>query len=667
MRPPREARSDGREAPRTPDVAETKPAAADAPERDPRQMEAMIEELAAANSAKNVFLANISHEIRTPLNAMLGLAQVLEHSAKEPGHVEIAQRIRAAGTLLLRTINDVLDLTQLEAGQLALEREPMQVGHVLEHIADLMGGMARTKGIELTVDVATSAELQLFGDARRLEQILLNLVSNAIKFTSQGRIDISVRRADRGRRSVRLRFEVRDSGIGIAPEQLASVFEPFTQADGGLNRRFGGSGVGLAIGKRLVELMGGTIGVESKENEGSTFWFEIPFEPARGAATGVVPRAPVRLRPAQGPRLPGMRLLVVDDSAMNLDLVERVLKREGAAVTVAHDGAQALELLRREPVGFDVVLMDLQMPVLDGLQATRLIRDELGLKALPVIAWSAGIYNDDRKRALDAGANDFIVKPIDVGQLVSALLQWTPQPATAVPPAATPATTPAPQAENPKRFPEIAGIDRERAEMLLNGEREFFLELLRDFASEYGATIALVETALARGDPTAAAACLHKVRGTAGYLGVTALVQVARELEDAILTGADTVPTLLPAYANAMTALLAAAAPWIGGATLPARDAGSASESAAAAVNRGDLDPLLAELAPLLDRNMLKARGVIDSIEALVAGTALATPFRAVSEPTRELRFKDAAAALKGFVAAHLAAGQPRKRLPGTR
>src|SRR5690606_17514590 len=289
----------------------------------------------------------------------------------------------------------------------------------------LMGQAAHGKGLTLRIEPPALPPGLLLGDGLRIEQVLLNLVGNAIKFTERGEVAVRVRADEITDAALRLRVEVRDTGIGIAADALARLFTPFTQADAGIGRRFGGTGLGLSICKRLVELMGGTIGADSQPGLGSCFWFELPLARVAAAdadAARVPTPAPADVPP--GPRLAGAHVLVVDDSAMNRDLVERALALEGATATLAADGQQALEVLKSGAQAFDAVLMDVQMPVLDGLAATRRIRAELGLTALPVIAFTAGVRDEQQAAARAAGADDVLPKPMDLEQMTQLLLRW---------------------------------------------------------------------------------------------------------------------------------------------------------------------------------------------------------------------------------------------------
>ena len=538
---------------------------------------------AAANAAKSEFLAHMSHEIRTPMNAVLGLAQVLEREPLAPAQRDMVGRIRGAGASLLAILNDVLDLSKIEAGQLRIEPRPFDLPVLLANLDSLMGQAARAKGLALRIEPPALPPGQLRGDGLRIEQVLINLVSNAIKFTERGEVSVRVRADEVEEAQLRVHAEVRDTGIGIVPEAQARLFAPFTQADAGIARRFGGTGLGLSICKRLVELMGGTIGVRSQPGLGSTFWFELPLErvagsePASEPASAPIPAPATEL--AAGPRLAGMQVLVVDDSAMNRDLVQRALALEGAAATLAADGQQAIELLRSRPQAFDAVLMDVQMPVLDGLSATRRIRDELGLAALPVIAFTAGVGEDQQAAARAAGADDVLPKPMDLEQMTQLLLRWagpfcaaqtcaaqdaSPPAAGSMPPAgeadAVAVGGPsAPAIAAGDDFPALPGIDRERAMQRLGKDRGMFLGLLELFIEDNAAIVKLTRADLAGGDAESAARRMHTLRSNAGFICALAIMETAGGLEKAIGQGEPGVQERLDALEADIAELVAAA------------------------------------------------------------------------------------------------------------
>ena len=512
-----------------------------------------------ANAAKSAFLAHVSHEIRTPLNAVLGLAQVLEKGRLAPDQRAMIAQIGTAGRSLLGILNDILDLSKIEAGQLQLEARPFALAQLLSQIEGLMGPVARGKGLALSIPAPPAAAGVLLADPLRLEQVLVNLIGNAIKFTDRGEIRVGIDLLEESADCTRLRFTVSDTGIGITPEALSRLFTPFTQADGSITRRFGGTGLGLSICKRLVELMNGQIGADSRPGAGSTFWFELCLP--RAAAEDLPAPAPAVPCPA-GPRLTGRHFLVVDDQAMNREVVVRMLALEGAQSTQAADGQQALDLLRAQPRGFDAVLMDVQMPVMDGLSATRAIRGALGLTELPIIALTAALLPEQQAAARAAGADALLAKPLDLEQMVALLpsglgLQGTTAVAAAVPPDQRPPAT-----EPTAAFPEIAGIDAQHAAQTLGQDRDFFLRLLRRFADECADVVTLARQELDQGQRETAARRLHTLRGLAGYLGALDLMRVAGDLEQAIATGEMGLEGRLVALGDQVAALIAASAPW---------------------------------------------------------------------------------------------------------
>lgn len=388
-----------------------------------QKVEQRTHELTIANAAKTQFLAHMSHELRTPMNAIMGFTQILERENLQPGHLEMVRMIHESGGNLLRIIDDLLDLSKIEAGKLAMSDQPFTLAPLLERFDRVFHRLANEKGLTFTIEIPPTEVGTLLGDSQRLEQILNNLTNNAIKFTEQGRVNVCISTPSMEPDTLWLRFEVSDTGIGIEPHVLPTLFHPFTQGDASINRRFGGTGLGLVISKRIAEAMGGEMGASSQVGRGSTFWLEIPFKRVviNEGESASSPAQPEQMQPL----LSGLRVLAVDDNAINLKMIERVLQLQGAKVNLATDGQQALEKLRADADGYDMVLMDVQMPVMDGLSATREIRRDGQLAQLPVVVLTAGVLPEEREAALTAGANDFMTKPLDLKQIKSVLSKYT--------------------------------------------------------------------------------------------------------------------------------------------------------------------------------------------------------------------------------------------------
>ena len=638
-----------------------------------------------ATQAKSAFLANMSHEIRTPMNAILGLCYLLEKQELPTVSREMVQKIHAAGRSLLGIINDILDFSKIEAGRLDIEHVPFRLADVLDNLSSIMSSSLGRKQLELVISPPPLGADFLRGDSLRLGQVLINLAGNAIKFTEQGEVMVRIERLpDDEKKRLRLRFSVSDTGIGIPKEKQELIFQAFSQADGSTTRSFGGTGLGLTISARLVELMGGQLSVESELGQGSEFSFVLPFEYSDPVDSAMPEMAHLRvlvaddhvtaravladtvaslgwhadtaesgeqvIAQASGPsapsydlllidwrmpgidglqaatqiqqirshdhvpiiimvtaydrevlrdrvgsevadvivskpvtssslynavlqakrnrgelrmatttrtflrRLDGVRLLVVDDSDINRDVAERILADEGASVELAEDGRAALAALHGSPDAFDVVLMDMQMPVMDGYEATRQLRATPELAHLPVIALTAGAFKNQRDQALEAGVDEFVAKPFEVDQLVNVILQLlrrSPPERKAMDerqhePSMTPQALEEAEAESNIASPVVLNVERG---LRVWGEPSVFGRYLHKFLASHAGTVATIKEA----SPDVATGLAHKLKGTAAQLGIEAVASCAAEIERRLTNGEDARP-FFPKLQSAMDA-----------------------------------------------------------------------------------------------------------------
>ena len=675
--------------------------------------QAKSEKLAEASSrAKSEFVANMSHEIRTPMNAVLGITQLLAKTPLSSDQKKYLAMIQSSGKSLLGVINDILDFSKIEAGRVDIVAQPFDLNEILDALATTMTASASGRNLELVLGVEPGVSSRFVGDAMHLQQALLNLVGNAVKFTDQGEISVVVALVARAGNQETLRFTVRDTGIGISDEQLARIFAPFEQADSSTSRRFGGTGLGLVISRQLVELMGGGIAVASVVGQGSEFSITIPLQlaPADAAAAapaglgavrllvvddnpttlnylsqtihswnwsaetassvaaavekiragadgsdgagfdvilidwelqkasggellkrarklaptvaplivtvnafgqeqmghagggfdgdGVLlkpvtasslfeavhavllrrnPDLPSAVAPQQAMvRLDGVRLLVVEDNPLNQLVARGMLEPLGALVGIADNGLAAVELLRAGGCPFDTILMDVQMPVMDGYAATEIIRRELGL-ALPIHAMSAGVMQSERERCLEAGMNDFIPKPIDFDQMVATIAAHLGT-AMAVAPVAAPAA--APDMPFPDGVFNIAALLKFSAHH--PEQRQTLIATIARAAGQAPRDLQLACAAWQGGDAPAAAATLHALRGAIGSLGATRFAAVALELESAVRAAAhDAIAPLFARAAAEIDASCAAALAWLARQPGAAPDPGSGFERGA--------------------------------------------------------------------------------------
>lgn len=693
-------------------------------ERELRRAKELAEETTAL---KSNFLANMSHEIRTPMNAIIGMSHLALKSGLTPRQADYVSKIQQAGQHLLGVINDILDFSRIEAGKLIVEKQPFMLDRVLEGMADVVGYKAGVKGLELVLDVAADVPPSLVGDALRLGQILINFANNAIKFTERGEIHVRVRVLESQGRRVLLRFEVRDTGIGMAPEQMGRLFQSFQQADASTTRRFGGSGLGLAICKNLAELMGGEVGAESTVGEGSTFWATLPLECADAAPPGLplppalrngrvlivddnqtaamvlsemlramgfeaaesysgaqalemlrdaarsgqpyglllidwrmpgmdgielarrihelgLDQAPqmlmvtaygrdevmraardqgietVLVKPVSAsvlydtlaqplahgwlpahahlakpgdeqppPQLRGASVLLVEDNELNQLVAVELLRDAGFIVDVAAHGQAALDSVARND--YDVVLMDMQMPVMDGETATRRLRADPHHAQLPIIAMTANAMEADRQRCFDAGMNDHVSKPIEPGALWRALARWVrPRQGIGMAVPGVPAETwPARNGPAEVALPlpaDLPGLDTAVGLQRALGRPALYTDLLCRFLEGQRGVAGTLDTALRTGDHGAAERLAHTLKSVAANIGAQPLSHAAHLLEQALRAGPqdDAVPVHAQAVGERLSALLHGLEAW-------RRSAGDPPLPGSAAAAGGDPEP----------------------------------------------------------------------------
>jgi PAS domain S-box-containing protein len=463
--------------------------------------EARDDALAAAR-AKSAFLANMSHEIRTPLNGVLGITDLMLDGELTAAQREHAELIRRSGDTLLTVVNDVLDVSKIEAGALQLEEAPFVLLEVVEDALELSADHAARKGLLLTLTRGPGLPGTVRGDAVRLRQVLGNLLSNAVKFTAAGEIRVALSAEGNS-----VRFVVADEGVGIPPEHVERMFEPFTQADVSTTRRFGGTGLGLAIVSQLVRMMGGEVGVTSTLGAGSSFWFTVPFEQ--------VPVDVARLPRSQQPEAPvaGTRVLVVEDNEINRRVAIELIERRGCSVAVAHNGLEALAALERER--FDLVFMDCQMPELDGYEATRRLRTIEGDdRRTPVVAMTAHALAGDRARCLESGMDDYLAKPVRGEDLDRVLARHAPRASALVDDAAA------------------ADLRSRVADPAIR------IELVDLFSIQAHEVLATLRAGIDAADATSVAAAAHKLKGTCLTLAAAPLGELCSRLDVQARTGA---------------------------------------------------------------------------------------------------------------------------------
>lgn len=479
-----------------------------------------------ASQAKSSFLANMSHEIRTPLNAVIGFSGLMFKTELTSKQKDYMSKVQAASKILLGTINDILDFSKIEAGQLTTESGAISISQLVGNVVGLFSESAEAKGLTLSVEIDENIPAVLLGDQLRIEQVLINLIGNALKFTERGSITVTANLQEKSDpEKVEVVFAIKDSGIGIDPENCKRLFSPFMQADESITRNYGGTGLGLPISKSLVEMMGGQIDLISEPGQGSTFYFWLPFEVGSKDLTAEVY--------TDYSVLNGAQVLLVEDSQLNRELIVELLKEHHVQVDLATNGLEAIEILEavaaKDNNYYDAVLMDLQMPYMDGFKLTEKIRGIDHFKTLPIIALTAHSTAEDREKCLEAGMNDYLSKPVVPEKLYATIARWL----SGSDPTVYSGLHPDKRAPlDDQNVTSVSlPVEMERAIELMGGNRELYIKVAQAFIHEFKSSAETLDEAATKGDIKLIKKQVHNLKGSAGTVGAFQLQNRAAFLE----------------------------------------------------------------------------------------------------------------------------------------